>query len=433
MFMCALPCAWSAEKELAFSETVPAQASSKSAAAPVNAPLAPLTEGGLIRLDSAQLAQLRRAWQQKQEPVFAAVNALIKKADKLLLRKPPTIVNGEPLAASGNPNDYFSFAPYWWANPDSADGLPWVRQDGKRNPLSSGPDTDKAAWNSFAGGISDLALAYFYTQDKRYAQKAADYARTWMLDEKTRMNPHLNYAQAIPGQFEGRNYGIIDFSRNHEMLDALLIIEPANVLTNRELKQVKVWIEAFFVWMLESPLGLQEKDEFNNHGTFYDAQVLAFALYLGDQDTAAQSVLRAKQRLAEHIAKNGSQPHELARTKPFSYSVFNLIAFTSIAAMAPRVGDNLWAQPAQSDSSMLRALNYILSRALEVNWGGEQEENLELDRMGALILAAQEQNYALNPNYSALLSQHLPEECLVRFTLPRTAIVREAASTQCHY
>lgn len=47
------------------------------------------------------------------------------------------------VAASGNKHDYYSFPPYWWPNPDTQDGLPYIRKDGQTNPDANSDATDK--------------------------------------------------------------------------------------------------------------------------------------------------------------------------------------------------------------------------------------------------------------------------------------------------
>lgn len=44
-----------------------------------------------------------------------------------------------PLRPSGNIHDYASVSRYRWANPDTPDGLPWVRRDGELNPDTKNP------------------------------------------------------------------------------------------------------------------------------------------------------------------------------------------------------------------------------------------------------------------------------------------------------
>lgn len=400
--------------------------------------LQPLHQGGLLRLEATQLRQLRSDWRAGQEPVVSAVEVLLAQANDALINTPPSVVGEDPLAASGDPHDYFSFASYWWPNRETSDGLPWVREDGHRNPLSSGPGSDKAAWNAFVTGVNNLALAYFYTQDKRYAEKAAEYVRVWMLNAATRMNPHLKYAQAIPGQFDGRSFGIIDFSRNHEMLDGLLLIESAHVFSAQEWQGINTWCTGLLTWLLESPLGMEERQAINNHGTFYDAQVLALALFLGADDVAAAAVHRAQQRLAAHVDAAGRQPLELARTKPFSYSVFNLLAYANIAAMSPRVGVDLWQYPTTGNSALLRALSYIASRADEATWGGSQEPYLELRRLSVPMLDAHQHGF-LDAGLTSIAERVMPTACIARFssrtvfTAAGFSVKRVVNQEQCHY
>ena len=52
-----------------------------------------------------------------------------------------------------------------------------------------------------------LAAAYKITGENRYATKAAELLRVFFLDPKTRMNPNLQYAQAVPGASPGTQLG----------------------------------------------------------------------------------------------------------------------------------------------------------------------------------------------------------------------------------
>ena len=81
-------------------------------------------------------------------------------------------------------------------------------------------------------------------------------------------------------------------------------------------------------------MGQMERDRLNNHGTWYDAQIAAYALFTG-RDKVARRVLQeaAEKRIARQIEPDGRQPHELARTKSFSYSVMNLRGMFTLAAL----------------------------------------------------------------------------------------------------
>ena len=59
------------------------------------------------------------------------IHALVEAA---LNAGPFSVVRDKRLASSGNPHDYSSIAPYFWPNPNTLDGLPWIQRDGEINP-----------------------------------------------------------------------------------------------------------------------------------------------------------------------------------------------------------------------------------------------------------------------------------------------------------
>src|SRR5260370_7836542 len=75
----------------------------------------------------------------------AVLAELERRAAALLDLEPPTVVRKHTLPPSGDIHDYLSIAPYWWPNPDTADGLPWVQRDGHTNPRSR-DIPDKHGW-----------------------------------------------------------------------------------------------------------------------------------------------------------------------------------------------------------------------------------------------------------------------------------------------
>src|SRR5439155_1225170 len=84
-----------------------------------------------------------------------------------------------------------------------------------------------------------LAAAWKLTHEERYAKHAALHLRAWFLDESTRMNPHLPYAQAIHGRFTGRGTGIIDTIHLVEVARAIEVLEKSKALSATEIKGLK--------------------------------------------------------------------------------------------------------------------------------------------------------------------------------------------------
>ncbi|HEY3331241.1 MAG TPA: alginate lyase family protein [Capsulimonadaceae bacterium] len=308
------------------------------------------------------LTEARAASGVAGAPLAAAVERLRGDAEAVLDAGPFTVVHPEWVAPSGDPHDYYSFGPYWWPDPASADGLPYIQRDGEMNPVA-----DAGNWQAIFG-LSDtattLAEAAWFTGDARYADRAAVLLRAWFLDEATRMNPHLEYGQAIPGRVTGRGIGIIDTMRLVPLIDAIGLLAEFPCWTRTDQEGVEEWFRAYLTWLTTHPYGLQEREEKNNHGTWYDAQVAAFALFVGDDPLARQTIQRSiTKRLAAQVADDGSQPEELWRTRALTYSVFNGLALVNLATLGDRVGVDIWRSPAHGTPSLLRMARWLAQYA----------------------------------------------------------------------
>jgi hypothetical protein len=328
-----------------------------------------------VFLDAAAIERLR---------ADAGVVAEVRTAAEAALRGPLFTVTGKTkVPPSGDVRDYMSLGPYWWPNPETADGLPYVRRDGKVNPESL--HTDRQVMEAMVAAVRDLAAGWMLTKDRRYGERAAELLRVFFIDEKARMNPNLKFGQAIPGHCEGRGIGIIDTRILAGLLDYVRLLRDAETLDEAGLRG---WFAEFNRWLLESPLGIAEANEHNNHGTWYDVQVTAFAVYCGE-DAVAREVLErvGERRVRTQIAADGSQPHEIARTLGLSYSTMNLMAFFWLAQLGDRVGVNVWAA---DDGRIVKACEFLLPFWEEAGrWEGEQIKAFEpRGAMAILQLAA---------------------------------------------
>ena len=310
-----------------------------------------------VRLDHGD-PQLRRA-----------VRALRTRADTWLDQGPWTVVDKPRPAPGGDVHDYLSQAPYWWPTTAPTAGNPWgcpyEQRDGERNPeVDSG--TDRQDLEKTFDSSYDLSLAWYYTGERKYAEKAAGVLRTWFLDPATRMNPNLDHAQFIPCRYDGRAIGIIDFSQSYTaVLDAVALLETgAPGWTARDRAAMRTWNADFLSWLRYSDFGRQEAAATNNHGTFHDLQVAGLALATGDRQLARRTVLDAgDRRIAPQIASDGGQPQELARTRSWHYSTFDLVAYTRLAAIGRHVGVDLWAYEGPQGQGLFKAVDYLLPAA----------------------------------------------------------------------
>lgn len=273
---------------------------------------------------------------------------IISFAEKALRERPLSVKDKKGLSPSGDPADYWSVAPYWWPNSDTADGIPYVRRDGVRAPgtelFSPGSELhDRSNWQHTVERTVSLTLAWEISGERRFAEKAVENLRCWFITPDTRMNPSLKFAQVIPGRNGGRGqaYGIIEFKDLYYLLDAVKLLEGSGFLTDNDCVALEGWTSDYLGWLLESDLGRQELAANNNQGTFFDLQVGGLQSYLGDFRGLQETVMRAVSRLPRQIDPEGQQPHEEARRTPFHYGMFNLQGMMNLFLLAQRSGVNV--------------------------------------------------------------------------------------------
>ncbi len=288
-------------------------------------------------------------------------NQIIKKADSLLNSKPFSVVHKTGIPPSRSKHDYMSIGPYWWPNPETANGLPYIRKDGEVNLETRNNFTDYVEKDNFLVAVKTLRKAYFFSDKKKYADKGIQFIKAWFLNEETKMNPNLNYGQYVPGRSEGRCFGIIEFGGVTEVIQFLELAKDNDLLDKETDKGMLNWFTEYSNWLQKSKLGKEEATRKNNHGTHYDLQLLSILLYLNKVEEVKEYLsTTTKARIFSQIEPDGSQPLELARTKSFSYSVMNLHGFLELAELGQKVGVNLWELESKDGRSIKKGYQYML-------------------------------------------------------------------------
>jgi hypothetical protein len=283
---------------------------------------------------------------------------VLKAANEYLKEEPITITASTSPRSAGGSHDFFSEGDYWWPDANNPGG-PYIQRDGVTNPDNF---TDHRRYlMRLSIQVPALVAAWKLTKDKRYATHAAGHLRAWFIDERTRMNPSLQYAQAIKGRVTGRGIGIIDTIHLVEVAQAIKVMEKSGALSVNERNGIKQWFADYLGWMTTHNYGIDEREAKNNHGTCWVMQVAAFAGLTGNQELLAYCRQRFKTVLVPNqIAADGSFPEELRRTKPYGYSLFNLEAMATICQLLSTSEDNLWKFATSDGCSVSKAMEFMV-------------------------------------------------------------------------
>ncbi len=293
----------------------------------------------------------------KKQAILVLRNLDLKEADWAMDQQPITITSFRSPRSAGDKHDFFSEGDYWWPDPQNPEG-PYVQRDGMTNP-DNFVDHRKMMIR-FSRIMGALTSAYLLTKDEKYSSQAFAHARAWFIDTTTHMNPHMLYAQAIKGRFTGRGIGIIDMIQFIEVSQSLLKLEQAKGANKQEYLAYRKWFEDFLQWVTTHPYGLDEKKALNNHGTCWTLQVSAFAKFTNNKALLDTCRIRYKYiHLPDQMAADGSFPKELARTKPYGYSLFNLDAMTMICQILTDKKENLWQYQTSDQRSIKKGISFL--------------------------------------------------------------------------
>lgn len=278
-------------------------------------------------------------------------------AGTYLRERPITTTAFSSPRSAGGKHDYFSEGDYWWPDPKNPGG-PYIQRDGESNPDNF--NDHRLALIRLSVQVAALAAAWKLTRHKKYAAHAAAHLRAWFVDPETRMNPNLQYAQAIHGRTTGRGIGIIDTLHLVEVARAISTIEGSSQLTDGDMAAIRKWFANYLLWMTTSKNGIEERDAKNNHGTCWAVQAAEFARLTGNQQVSHLCRRRFKEVIVPNqIALDGSFPQELRRTKPYGYSIFNLDAMATLCQILSGTSDDLFRFALADGRGVGKAAEYM--------------------------------------------------------------------------
>ena len=283
---------------------------------------------------------------------------IIQAAATALKQEPITLTAFHARLSEGGPNDFYSNGDYWWPNPNTTNGLPYIQRDGQTNPENF--TAHRQAIRQLSDAVAALGAAYKITGDDKYVSKAAGLLQVFFLNEKTRMNPSLQYAQAVPGISAGRSIGIIDTLHLIEIPKAVETMQKSAALPPEILSGLKRWFADYIAWMRTSRNGIEEANAGNNHAVAFWLQVAVFAQFTGDETNLAT----CRQHftgvfISKQMANDGSFPAELRRTKPYGYSIFQLDNMVTLCQILSTKEIDLWKFTLPDGRSIRQAVEFM--------------------------------------------------------------------------
>ncbi|MGE5499411.1 MAG: alginate lyase family protein, partial [Syntrophothermus sp.] len=309
---------------------------------------------------------------------------VLNESEKYLSEDPVTITAFRAERSAGGIHDYYSEGTYWWPDPQNPSG-PYVRRDGINNPDNFVKHSN--ALERFSIQTAALAAAFRLTGDERYSRHAMKHLKAWFADEATRMNPNLLYAQAIKGVVTGRGIGIIDAIHLIEVARSVQVLEGSGAIAAEDLTVIKAWFSDFLTWMTTHKYGIDEMNNGNNHSTWWCAQAAMYASLTGNSDKSKFCLNFAKTELIpKQIDTAGSFPQELARTKPYSYSLFNFEGFALICRLASMNGVNLWEYKASDGQSIKKAAEFIFPFIADKSKWKYKKDIVNFDKLPVRIM-----------------------------------------------
>jgi hypothetical protein len=282
---------------------------------------------------------------------------IVHVAEAALSTEPRSITSVINPRSTGGPHEFSSEGDYWWPDPANPGG-PYVQRDGLTNPDNF--TAHRQLLLGFARDFGALAAAYRISGDERFARAAVRQALVWFVEPATRMNPDLLYAQAIKGRSTGRSIGVIDTVHLAEVALGIEALRGSKALTKEDEAALTGWFRDYLRWIRTHPYGIDESKAENNHGTCWTLQAAAFAHLVQDEAVLADCRRRFKEILLPgQMAPDGSFPRELARTKPYGYSIFNLDVMCALAVVLSVPPEDLMIFALPDGRSLVKGVEFL--------------------------------------------------------------------------
>jgi Alginate lyase len=342
----------------------------------------------LVSEDEAE--PIHSAIVRKEAWTLDPVRRLRADADKRMKEGPWSVTTDRPKGLTLDPHAYYSEANYYWPNPDNPSG-PYIRKDGQVNPARF--TANRTALIAMSDSVLSLGTAAFLLDNAAYGQRAAADIRAWFINPKTRMDPSLDYAQAVPGLNNGQGAGVIDGRPFIRAIQGMEFLSQTAYWTPAEQVAVRKWFEEYLHWLTSSKNATDEKKSGNNHASWWTAQVAAVASFVEDRKAEQMAFTFYRDHVfPRQILSNGSAPREEVKPRSLTLSAFNLEAFALVCRMAQVNGAtgsaDLWNIRAKNGATVSTVIDYLSPFLVDPKkWSKEQAADIPGDSLAFLAFA----------------------------------------------
>lgn len=288
-------------------------------------------------LNQNEIDTIKTKINNNEEPWKTAYQGLISDANNAL---------GLPIQSvtyHGNTgNDYYTEPPYCgWKRVDGKD--PDCR-DGQMNPNADREDYTAAI--ALGKAVRSLGLAYSFTGDTKYADKAIQLINAWSIDPTTKMNPSFTNGQSqieLANTMSGVFYGA-DLIWNYQGWN------------NAEKEAFKTWTRNFISSAMSHTWCGDFCQNFENWRLTF---ISSAAIIAEDSNNLDYAFNRWKEITSANIDTDGSIKYDRDRQAGgFFYSMFNLIATIDTAEIARHQGVDLYNYKTSDGRGLELALDF---------------------------------------------------------------------------
>lgn len=205
--------------------------------------------------------------------------------------------------------------------------------------------------------VMRLSLAGYVFEEYEKSAAAAEAIRIWFLRNETRMRPTLRFGQGIPGVIQGKGSASMDmYFSGRGFIDSvqLLSLTPniENIWTPSDQEVFKTWASEFSSYLFYDAQMQSEKKMANNHGVYYDLNVLSWSS-ISEESFITSQILGSphcwvKQRrkynciegrIASQIDEGGMFKHEISRADHSHYIWYTLLANAYLVTAASQLNN----------------------------------------------------------------------------------------------